>query len=88
MPLRAMSWIGFGFASFAVAMAAWFVIEYYVIGVDVPGWTTVVVLVSLLSGIQLVCLGILGAYVSRIFQESKQRPLYVVREVARPVDEL
>jgi glycosyltransferase involved in cell wall biosynthesis len=88
LPLRAMSWLGFGFALFAVAMTAWFVVEYYVVGVDVPGWTTVVVLVSLLSGIQLVCLGILGAYVSRIFQESKQRPLYVVREVARPVDEL
>jgi glycosyltransferase involved in cell wall biosynthesis len=88
LPLRAMSWLGFGFALFAVAMTAWFVIEYYWIGNDVPGWTTVVVLVSLLSGIQLVCLGILGAYVSRIFQESKQRPLYVVREVARPQDEL
>ncbi|HEY2976487.1 MAG TPA: glycosyltransferase family 2 protein [Burkholderiaceae bacterium] len=88
LPLRAMSWLGFGFALFAVAMTVWFVVEYYVVGVDVPGWTTVVVLVSLLSGIQLVCLGILGAYVSRIFQESKQRPLYVVREVARPVDEL
>src|SRR5262249_35030781 len=84
LPLRAMSWVGFGFAAFAVAMAVWFVVEYYVIGNDVPGWTTLVVLVSLLSGIQLVCLGILGAYVSRIFQESKQRPLYVVREVARP----
>jgi glycosyltransferase involved in cell wall biosynthesis len=84
LPLRAMSWLGFGFAVFAVAMALWFVVEYYVVGVDVPGWTTVVVLVSLLSGIQLVCLGILGAYVSRIFQESKQRPLYVVRDVARP----
>ena len=83
VPLRAVTWLGIIFALLAGGMAAWFVMEYFFVGVDVPGWTTVVVLVSMLSGIQLMCLGILGAYLSRIFQESKQRPLYVVRDVLR-----
>lgn len=44
------------------------------------GWTTVVALVLLLGGLQLVCLGLLGQYISRIFEETKKRPLYFVRE--------
>ena len=83
VPLRVVTWLGIIFALLAGGIAAWFVVEYFFGGVALPGWTTVVVLVSMLSGIQLICLGILGAYLSRIFQESKQRPLYVVRDVLR-----
>jgi dolichol-phosphate mannosyltransferase len=47
----------------------------------VQGWTTVVVLILLLGGIQLMSLGVVGQYVARIFEESKRRPLYLVDEV-------
>lgn len=47
----------------------------------VPGWTSHVTLLLLISGIQLMCLGLLGQYVSRLFEESKKRPLYFVSEV-------
>lgn len=43
------------------------------------GWATVVGFILLLGGLQLVCLGLLGQYVSRIFEESKKRPLYFYR---------
>ena len=46
----------------------------------VPGWTTVTALVLILGGIQLVCLGLMGQYISRIFEETKKRPLYFIRE--------
>jgi len=46
----------------------------------VPGWATVVSLILFVGGIQLICLGLLGHYVSRIFEESKKRPLYFVKE--------
>jgi len=46
----------------------------------VPGWTSQTAIVLLLGGIQLVCLGLLGQYVSRVFEESKKRPLYFLRE--------
>lgn len=45
-----------------------------------PGWTSVIVAVLFMGGVQLVSIGVLGAYVSRIFYESKKRPLYVVAE--------
>ncbi|OQA27236.1 MAG: hypothetical protein BWY59_01133 [Verrucomicrobia bacterium ADurb.Bin345] len=49
-------------------------------GEAVPGWTSQVALLLILSGVQLVCLGMLGQYVSRVFEESKKRPLYFVKE--------
>jgi dolichol-phosphate mannosyltransferase len=44
-----------------------------------PGWATVVALILFLTGVQLLCLGLVGQYISRIFEESKRRPLYFVR---------
>lgn len=46
----------------------------------VPGWTSQVTLLLVLGGVQLICLGVMGQYVSRIFEETKKRPLYFVRE--------
>jgi polyisoprenyl-phosphate glycosyltransferase len=45
----------------------------------VPGWATLAALILIIGGIQLICLGIVGQYVSRIFEQSKQRPLYFLR---------
>jgi dolichol-phosphate mannosyltransferase len=46
----------------------------------VPGWTTIMILVAFSASIQLVMMGILGEYIGRIYNEIKQRPLYVVSE--------
>ena len=46
----------------------------------VPGWTSLVTLMLLLSGIQLVSLGLVGQYVSRVYEEAKRRPLYYITE--------
>ncbi len=45
-----------------------------------PGWATVVALILVVGGVQLICLGLLGQYVSRVFEESKKRPLYFISE--------
>jgi glucosyltransferase len=45
-----------------------------------PGWTSLTAITLLLGGIQLFCIGLVGQYVSRIFEETKKRPLYLVRE--------
>ena len=45
-----------------------------------PGWTTLSILVSLIGGAQLLFLGIIGEYIGRIFDEVKDRPLYIVKE--------
>ena len=46
----------------------------------VPGWTSILVVVSFLGGIQLTLMGMLGLYVGRIYEEVKARPLYILRE--------
>ncbi len=77
-PLRLWSALGAGIATMALGYGAWIVIEYFIYGVDVPGWATLVAGTMFLSGVQLLSIGILGEYVGRIFDEVKQRPIYVV----------
>ena len=48
---------------------------------DVPGFTTLILVVLFFSGIQLISLGIIGEYLGRLYQESKMRPTYVVKEI-------
>src|SRR5512135_931684 len=81
-PLRIASLVGFMLALLAFAYGGYLVIDYFARGRVVPGWTTIVVGLMLFSGIQLIGLGVLGEYVSRIFEEVKGRPLYVVRHRA------
>jgi dolichol-phosphate mannosyltransferase len=62
----------------SVVYAAWALFDKIVLHDTVQGWTTTVVLVALLSSVQLLMIGILGEYVGRIYEQVKQRPLYVV----------
>lgn len=81
-PLRMVSLIGLALAALAFCYGGYLVLDYLLNGHPVPGWTTIVVGLMLFSGIQLIGLGVLGEYVSRIFEEVKGRPLYVVRHRA------
>ena len=77
-PLRLWSAVGVVIAMLALLFGLWIVIEYFIYGADVPGWATLVTGMAFLSGVQLLSIGILGEYVGRIFDEVKQRPVYVV----------
>jgi polyisoprenyl-phosphate glycosyltransferase len=80
LPLRFATYLGMLISAASVMTALWAVIEHYVIGGTVPGWTATVVLISLLSSVQLLMIGILGEYVGRIYEQVKARPLYLVAE--------
>jgi len=77
-PLRWWSAVGVVVAACAVGYGTWIVIDHLLYGVEVPGWATVVAGMMFLSGVQLLSIGILGEYVGRIFDEVKQRPVYLV----------
>jgi len=78
VPLRLWSGIGALIALCAFSYGWVVTIDYLVNGHTVPGWPTIVAGMMFFSGVQLLSIGILGEYVGRIFDEVKQRPLYVV----------
>jgi len=81
-PLRLVSAVGIMLAIASLAYGCYLVADYFLESHSVPGWTTIVVALMLLSGIQLIALGVLGEYVSRMYDEVKARPTYVVRHAA------
>jgi len=79
-PLRMISLAGLLMAVPALGYGAYLIFEHLAIGSDLAGWTTIVVSLMFLIGIQMLSLGIVGEYIGRIFEEVKARPLFVVRE--------
>ena len=84
LPLRWALYCGLlcGLISMCIILHVLF--EKYVMNDAVPGWATMTVSITFLGGIQLIGIGILGEYIGRIFEEVKQRPLYIVgRHITR-----
>ena len=80
-PLRYSLYIGSFTAIAAIAYLIWVIIEKLVWGIAIPGYATIIVLILLLGSVQLFCIGIIGEYVGRTFEQSKKRPIYVAKEV-------
>ena len=78
-PLRIWTYLGFGLAALAGCYMIFIIARTVMLGVDVPGYPSLLVTVLFFSGLNMVGLGILGEYVGRIFLEVKRRPLYLVR---------
>jgi dolichol-phosphate mannosyltransferase len=78
-PLRLASWLGYVTSAFAFLYLATVFLQV-LLGVTVEGWATTMVAILFLGGVQLVCVGILGEYLGRIFNEVKARPVYIVEE--------
>ena len=80
-PLRIATFLG-GLTAFAAMLYLIFVVlEKLIMGIDIPGYATIIVLILFLGSIQLVCIGIIGEYVGRSFEQSKNRPVYVAKEI-------
>jgi dolichol-phosphate mannosyltransferase len=80
VPLRLVTQLGLVISLLAFLLALYFLGLQMFVGIGLKGWTSTVVVILFLGGVQLMSLGILGEYVGRIFDEVKHRPLYVVRE--------
>lgn len=75
LPLRLSLYIGF-LAGLAGILVVIHVLYCVIMGLAVPGWATMTILVSLFGSLNLMCLGILGEYLGHIYEEAKNRPLY------------
>lgn len=81
-PLRIASLLGFSISLLSFLLAGFYFVKKLTLGLNPPGFATLVVAIFFLAGIQLITIGVMGEYVGRIFDEVKQRPLYVVRRVS------
>jgi len=79
MPLKLATWLGYASAVLAVL----YLISVFVqklLGYTVDGWATIMVAMLFMGSVQLICIGILGEYIGRVFNEVKPRPMYVIEE--------
>lgn len=77
-PLRAATYLGLMAAVLAFVFAVWIIVKAALYGDAVAGWPTMMVVILFLGGTQLIALGLIGEYLGRLYEESKQRPLYLV----------
>jgi glycosyltransferase involved in cell wall biosynthesis len=85
-PLKVWGYLGGIIAFFAFLYLLFLLGRTLLQGVDVPGYASLMVVILFLGGVQLLGIGILGEYLGRIFTETKQRPLYLVRTLHRDED--
>ena len=79
-PLRISSIFGFIVSILAFIYMAFFLIKTWIFGDPVQGFPTLITVILFLGGVQLIAIGILGEYIARIFNETKNRPTYIIRE--------
>jgi glycosyltransferase involved in cell wall biosynthesis len=77
-PLRVATYLGIATAFAAFLYGAWIIAKALLFGDPVAGWPTMMSVILFLGGIQLMALGLIGEYLGRLYEESKQRPLYLV----------
>jgi hypothetical protein len=77
VPLRAITLLGMLFSFVSVGLAGW-ALWVRLSGLAVPGWASTVVPIFVIGGIQLLCTGIIGQYVSKIYFETKRRPRFII----------
>lgn len=80
-PLRIATFLGGFTAVIALLYLIAVILEKLITGIDIPGYATIIVLILFLGSMQLFCIGIIGEYVGRTFEQSKERPVYIPREI-------
>ena len=80
-PLRMWTYIGFSVSLIAFLYAVYIALRVFLLGISVPGYASIIVTISLLGGMQIAGIGVIGEYLGRTYLESKRRPVYLIRRV-------
>jgi dolichol-phosphate mannosyltransferase len=81
VPLRFATYLGMIASAMSVGLIVWAFYQRLIGGDTVRGWASTLVVILLLGGVQLLMIGVVGEYLSRIYDEVKQRPMYVIGEL-------
>lgn len=81
IPLRMITWLGLLVSLGSLAMVIWILIGKFAMHSTIPGWASSVLPIYFIGGIQLLSIGILGEYLSKIYMETKERPRYFIEKV-------
>jgi len=81
LPLKMATWLGFSASAIALLLICYAMFVHAFTNKWITGWTSLFIAILFMGGAQLICLGIIGEYVGRVYGETKQRPLYFVRQV-------
>lgn len=81
VPLRVITMLGLAVSCVSIVLALFYAVKRLTVGLNPPGFATLIVAIFFLAGMQLITIGVIGEYVGRIFEEVKRRPLYVVRKL-------
>ena len=80
-PLRISTFLGSMTGVAALVYLVIVILQKLITGIDIPGYATIIVLILFLGSMQLFCIGIIGEYVGRTFEQSKERPIYIAKEI-------
>ncbi|TAF03679.1 MAG: glycosyltransferase [Nostocales cyanobacterium] len=80
LPLKVWSYVGLTISVLSFLYASFLLVRTLILGIDVPGYASLMVALLFLGGVQLLSLGIIGEYLGRVYEEVKGRPLYLVKE--------
>jgi len=80
VPMRAIIWLSLLLWCVSLPYLAWGLYAKFALHKTVQGWTSVIMLIVFFAGLQLFCLGVMGLYVARIFEQGQRRPLYAIME--------
>lgn len=78
IPLRIWLYLGVIIALFSFFYGSFIIVKTLVMGVDLPGYASLLTTILFLGGIQLIGIGVLGEYIGRMYMEAKQRPIYII----------
>lgn len=86
-PLRLATCLGTLSGAAAVLYLIFVIMQKLICGIDIPGYATIIVLILFFGSVQLFCIGIIGEYVGRTFEQSKNRPIYIAKEILLPPEQ-